>query len=61
MITDEPHILISAKMIASTAKAWQLRRLSDGEEFWLPKSVCEWQSHETWAIAKWFADKEGIE
>lgn len=61
MITDEPHITIKAKMIGGSAKAWHLERLSDGEEFWVPKSVSEWISHETWAIAQWFANKEGID
>lgn len=60
-IQDEPHIEVSAKLIASTAKAWQLERLSDQERFWIPKSVGEWVATDRWVIAKWFADKEGLE
>ncbi len=61
MITDEPHIIVNAKLKRTTNGAFLLARVSDGEEFWVPKSQCEWQRHDTWAIAKWFANKEGIE
>lgn len=60
MIVDEPHIILAASLVKRTAKAFLLRRDSDDEEFWVPQSVCEWQEADTWAIAKWWAEKNGI-
>jgi hypothetical protein len=60
-LTDEPYIIIDATLVRRTGKAFLLRRISDDEEFWVPQSCAEWQKADTWAIAKWWADKNGVE
>lgn len=60
-LADTPHIIILAKLRNSSPRAWFLERLSDGETFWVPKSVAEWQSADTWMIAQWWAKKEGLD
>ena len=58
-MTDE-MLEFEGEVVRETDAAFLFRCDDDGEEYWLPKSQCEWDDLGTMSIPKWLAVKKEL-